>query len=130
MKRFTSKTQQTGELGENIAVKFLKDKGFLILERNYTKKIGEIDIVAQKKGMIHFVEVKTLYEYGVSRENNVNPFENVTPFKMRKLSRTIAWYLAQMKVPRETMWSIDVIAVVIHRETRHAKIEVLWNVVA
>jgi Holliday junction resolvase-like predicted endonuclease len=42
MKKFTSNTQKTGLLGENIACKYLSDRGFDVLERNYTKKWGEI----------------------------------------------------------------------------------------
>src|SRR3989344_2577758 len=48
-KVFTSETQKTGEIGENIAVKFLVKQSFSILERNYTKKWGEIDIIAKKE---------------------------------------------------------------------------------
>ena len=62
-KIFTSKTQKTGEIGENIAVRFLVKHGFSILDRNYTKKWGEIDIVAERNKKIYFIEVKS-----VSRE--------------------------------------------------------------
>lgn len=125
MKQFTSPSQQTGELGERIATEFLKNKGFSIIERNYTKKVGEIDIVAEKEDMIHFVEVKTLVKYG----EIYNPFENFTPFKLKKLWRTIQWYLIERKVSRETRWVIDAISVIVNRETRSAKVEVMWNVI-
>lgn len=46
MKKFTSSTQKTGRLGEDIACKYLFSKGFQIVECNYTKKWGGIDIVA------------------------------------------------------------------------------------
>lgn len=49
MKKFTSNSQKIGELGENVACKFLMKHGFTILERNYTKKWGEIDVIALKK---------------------------------------------------------------------------------
>lgn len=130
MKRFTSKTQRTGELGETLAAQFLLSRGFSILERNYTKRVGEIDIVARTGKVLHFVEVKTLYDYGGFRETEPNPFENVTPFKMGRIFRTAAWYLAERGIPRETRWVVDVVAVVVSRETRHAKIRVLWNVIA
>ena len=48
-KVFTSKSQQTGEIGENVAVKFLMKHGFSIIERNYTKKWGEIDIIKEER---------------------------------------------------------------------------------
>ena len=62
-KVFTSETQKIGETGENIAVKFLMKHDFTILDRNYTKKWGEIDIIAEKQDKIYFIEVKS-----VSRE--------------------------------------------------------------
>jgi putative endonuclease len=127
MKQFTSKTQIIGETGEKIALKFLKDKGFTILERNYTKKIGEIDIVAQRGETLHFVEVKSLIKY-VPRET-YNPFENLSHFKLRKITRTIQWYLIERHVSRETPWVIDAIAVIIDRNSRSAKVEVMWNII-
>lgn len=142
MKQFTSKTQQLGLLGENIAVGFLESKGFKILERNYTKKIGEIDIIAIKNQKLHFIEVKTIrnnvsHETSFKKHNNVsretyqvyNPFQNVSSFKMRKMKRTIQWYLVEKHVSRETLIQIDVIAVIIDEVKRSAKLEVLWNCV-
>lgn len=150
MKHFTSKTQQLGLVGENIAVGFLESKGFKIIERNYTKKIGEIDIIAVKNQKLHFIEVKTIRSNvspvcrqaghetelkekgGVSRETYqvYNPFQNVSSFKMRKMNRTIQWYLAEKHVSRETLIQIDVIAVIIDELKRSAKVEVLWDIVA
>lgn len=55
-----SKTQKIGSLGEEIAERFLVQRGFRILHRNYWRPWGELDIVAEKKDTIHFVEVKAL----------------------------------------------------------------------
>ncbi len=52
--------RKTGDLGEEIAVMFLMKQGFSIVERNYLRKWGEIDIVAKKDGTLYFVEVKTV----------------------------------------------------------------------
>ena len=54
-----SNKRKFGDLGEKMACKFLKRKKYLILETNYQKRIGEIDIIAKFDGMIHFIEVKT-----------------------------------------------------------------------
>jgi putative endonuclease len=141
MKRFTSQTQQIGEIGEHIACKYLVKQGFQVIGRNYTKKIGEIDIICTKDSVIHFVEVKTIVtrvtgvnQSNVSRETSkngelYNPFENITKHKLRKLSRTIEWYLAEKRVSRETRWQIDAIAVILNYNTRIANVNVLWNVV-
>src|SRR5450830_278847 len=105
-KIFTSETQKTGEIGENIAAKFLVKHGFLILDRNYTKKWGEIDIIAEKANKLYFVEVKSVStpslilplikgempkaEGVVSREtlDQYHPEDNMHPWKLKRLSRT------------------------------------------
>jgi putative endonuclease len=68
VKRFTSKTQKIGEIGEKIAEMFLVKRGFTIIEKNFTHKLGEIDIIAQKERKIYFFEVKSIV--GKNSENN------------------------------------------------------------
>lgn len=53
--------KEKGNLGEDIATKYLQDKGYLILERNFTSGKAEIDIIAQHQNDIVFVEVKTRF---------------------------------------------------------------------
>ena len=57
-----SKTEKRkiGDIGENITARFLRSKGFAIIGKNYLKPWGEIDIIVQKQGKIHFIEVKTV----------------------------------------------------------------------
>lgn len=64
VKRFTSKTQKIGEIGEKVAEMFLVKHGFTVIDRNFTHKLGEIDLVAKKSGKLYFFEVKSI----VSRE--------------------------------------------------------------
>ena len=59
-KVFTSQTQKIGELGETLACEYLIRESFKIVDRNYYQKIGEIDIIARKDKIIHFIEVKTV----------------------------------------------------------------------
>src|SRR3989344_5563593 len=103
-KIFTSETQKTGEIGENIAVKFLVKQGFLIRERNYTKKWGEIDIIAEKNEKLFFVEVKsvsreTLADVSHEALDQYHPEDNMHPWKLKRLARTIQTYLLSNKVP-------------------------------
>lgn len=53
--------QRTGALGEKIALKFLKSRGYSIIAANYSSRLGEIDIIARHSGYIVFFEVKTRY---------------------------------------------------------------------
>lgn len=80
-----------GKIGrdkESIAVAFLKKNGYKIMERNYTCKIGEIDIIASIKNIIVFVEVKY-------RQNEFFglPREAVNSFKQRKIRNVASFYL-------------------------------------
>ncbi len=62
------RTQKVGSLGEELVVKFLMKRGYTILDRNYRKPWGELDIVAKEKKKIHFVEVKAMSQEIVSDE--------------------------------------------------------------
>ncbi len=86
MKVFTSKTQKTGELGEDLAVSYLKNDRFSIVERNFNNKFGEIDVVAKKDGKIYFFEVKTGYK------NGINPAENLSRNKITKFLKSVEYY--------------------------------------
>ncbi|MRI83991.1 MAG: hypothetical protein C6I00_06180 [Nitratiruptor sp.] len=76
-----------GFAAEERAASYLQELGFTIVERNFTIRGGEIDIVASKGGILHFVEVK----YSAHRP----PHERITPAKIQRLSRAIAIYMAR-----------------------------------
>lgn len=114
--------QQIGQFGEDIAVKHLVKHSFDICDRNYSKKWGEIDIVAKKNGILHFIEVKT-----VSYET-VHPEENVHFWKRQRLARIIQTYLVEKDVSYETEWQVDIIAVFIDPKTKTSKLRITENV--
>lgn len=125
--------QIIGKLGEDIACKYLKSKGFTIIERNYLKKCGEIDIIAQNKGLIHFVEVKSVSreidKNTVSSKTGYRPEDNLHPWKLERLRKTIQLYLAEKYVSSETDWFFDVITVYIDQEKCLSKVNMLENVI-
>ena len=131
-KVFTSETQKRGEIGENIAVKFLVKHDFSILHRNYTKKWGELDIVAEKKGRLYFIEVKS-----VSRDlpaqagtlDEYNPEDNMHPWKLKRISRTIQTYLLSEKVPEDMEWQVDLLVVFLDLLGKKARIKVVSDIV-
>lgn len=88
MKKFS--TQSIGEAGEEYAVKFLKKKKYKILERNYRKRYGEIDIIAENKNYIVFVEVKTRHI-----DSMTNAADAVNRQKQHKIIKTASLYLAE-----------------------------------
>lgn len=106
-------TKQTGNFGERIAEKYLKNKGYKILDRNYYFRIpgnpqkGEIDIIAKKGEIISFVEVKLLRDPAML----ISPEEKVNFSKMRKLIKTAESWLFKKKIPLNTKWQIDILAI-------------------
>ena len=122
-KIFTSGTQKIGEIGENEAVKFLIKDGFKISDRNYTKKWGEIDIIAEKEGKLYFIEVKS-----VSHINNYNPEENMHPWKMKRMARTIQTYLLSKNLD-EQEWQVDLLVVYLNLENKTSEIRVVKDII-
>ena len=91
-----------GKLGEDFAVKFLLQKDYRILARNFRSRFGEIDIVAQKGDALVFVEVKTRWSKKFG-----GPFEAVTPWKIQKIKRTAEYYsLLHPKLPKKLLIEI------------------------
>ena len=139
-KVFTSETQKTGEVGENIATRFLMKQGFLILDRNYTKKWGEIDIVAEKSNKLYFREVKsvsreTLNAFAPKSYNDSDekyehrPEDNMHPWKLKRLSRTIHTYLLSKNIPDEKEWQVDLLVVYLCQKEKKAKIKVVSDII-
>jgi|SRR3990167_1627383 len=115
-------TSQTGSVGEDIAAIFVQRKGFSIIEKNYRKPWGEIDIVAERDGTVHFIEVKAVSRSIVddgSREMDYRPEEMVTISKLRKVARTAALYMESKRDARE--YQIDVVGVLLDTEKKKAK---------
>jgi putative endonuclease len=109
------KRKEVGRIGEEIACQFLARRGFTIISKNYRKPWGEIDIIAEKAGIVRFVEVKA-----VSRESNYyRPEELVDGRKLRKLARTANLYMENTHDERE--FQIDVVGVIMDEATRTAR---------
>ena len=110
-------TKAVGSIGEIIAENFLCEKGYEILDRNFVFRIpgnpqkGEIDIVAQKSGVISFIEVKTLRQFPSAV---FLPEDKVDFQKQRKLRLAAESWLMKKSVPLNSKWQIDVIAIEIN----------------
>lgn len=128
-----TKKQEIGNIGEDITCKFLKKRGFAILDRNYLKKCGEIDVIAEKDSEIHFVEVKTVSCENldiVSREtDSYRPEDNLHPWKLKRLSKTIEVYLEEKNVSEDIVWQFDVVVVFLDTKKKTAKIRFMKNII-
>ncbi len=130
MKNFISESQKIGELGEDIACKFLMKHGFVILERNYTKKWGEIDIIAEKWEKRYFVEVKSKSVKSldsVSYETS-RPEDNMHYWKMKRLRRVVETYLISKRLG-SVHWQFDLLVVYMDLSKRTARVRVVDNII-
>lgn len=116
--------RKLGDLGENIAEQYLKKRGYIILERNYNKKWGEIDIIAKFKKDIVFAEVKSQ-----KKGSRFLPSQNINFHKQQRLIRAGQSWLAENKISAETPWQIDALIVELDFENKNAKVEHLRNCV-
>lgn len=136
MKIFTSNSQKIGELGEGVACKFLMKHGFSILERNYTKKWGEIDIIAQKGDKRYFIEVKSKSVSSLDFATGFNedgketnrPEENMHPWKMKRLRRIVETYLISKRLGYVD-WQFDLLVVYLDIDHRKARVKVIENII-
>ncbi|MEJ0001687.1 MAG: YraN family protein [bacterium] len=146
-KVFTSETQKLGEIGENVAVKFLMKHDFAVIDRNYTKKWGELDIVAEKGNKLYFIEVKsvareTLDSGRASKDNarhdsaeshetsgEYRPEDNMHPWKLKRMSRTIQTYLLSKKVPDEKEWQVDLLVIYLDVKNKKARVKVVSDII-
>jgi putative endonuclease len=119
-----------GNIGEDIACRFLASKGFHVVDRNYLKKWGEIDIIATKDTGIHFFEVKSVtFCYPVHKFNQHRPEDNVHGLKTRKIRRMIQTYIAEKNISQEREVSVHVLCVYMNMETRQARVKWMKNLV-
>jgi putative endonuclease len=112
-------SQKFGERGENLAVWYLKQNGYKIIEQNYRSRMGEIDIIAKDGKTIVFVEVKSRrsIRYG-------SPKWAITPKKQRKISMVALYYL---KTTQQTdiKARFDVVAITSNQD--EPQIEIVEN---
>jgi|SRR3989344_1931594 len=119
---------EIGLLGENLGVRYLKQKGCRVLATRYTNssgpRLGEIDIVIEKGKKIVFVEVKTR----LAREGEtILPEENITKEKLRKLERIASAYLRE-KDRRGKDYGFDALSILYDPYTKTAQIRHLEDI--
>ena len=106
--------KQFGNDAEELGVRFLQEAGYVIVERNYyARKLGEIDIIAHREGVWHFVEVK-------SANADFDPIYNLTASKLRKVINSAQYFLKERSL--DVSFSIDALIV------RRGEVELIENI--
>ncbi len=102
---------QLGKLGEDAVCQYLIKNGYKILERNFRKPWGELDIIAKAPGKtLVFIEVKTI-------SGNIQAEEQLTKAKLQKIRRTASLYAGHFseKINDKKGWRIDLVALTLNK---------------
>jgi len=91
-----------GNIAEDRAVSFLEDCGYLVIERNFYSRFGEIDIIVTKNSVLHFVEVKSGDDYELA-------IQNITPTKISRIIKTAHVYMKKNSL--DVDFCVDAVAV-------------------
>jgi putative endonuclease len=94
-------TRAKGKIAEERAIQFLEKMEYKIVDKNFYTKFGEIDIIAKKENIFHFIEVKSGVEF--------EPIYNVTSTKLKRIINSLNVYLKKYKL--KNPYQIDVIIV-------------------
>ncbi len=98
------KTKEKGFLAEELACEFLKKQGYQIIKRNWKfKNFGEIDLIAQKKNLLNFVEVKSLFN-----QKNFDPEGHFSSKKLKKIAKLASFFANKNKFDH---WIISLLTI-------------------
>lgn len=99
-------TRKVGNEKEEIACKYLEEKGYFIIKRNFFCRFGEIDIIAKQEQTLVFVEVK----YRQKIQHGM-PEQAVTPVKRKRIIKTADYYRVRYRVLEDVPCRFDIIAI-------------------
>lgn len=124
MKRIGKNKSNLGIVGEDIAKKYLLNKGFTFVTQNFKTFHGEIDIIVKKDGETYFVEVKSInISHGTL--NKIDPRDNFTISKSIKFEKAIEYYL--ISHPETKNFRTALICLYIDTASKTAKIRFIEN---
>ncbi|MDR9460067.1 MAG: YraN family protein [Dehalococcoidia bacterium] len=117
-------SRDIGVLGEKIAAEYLTGLGYMIRERNFRSREGEIDIIAEKDDFLVFIEVRTRTStsYGT-------PEESVTAQKKERLIALAEAY-REDREDLPSSWRIDVVAIELGPKRKVARLEIIENAIS
>jgi len=115
------KQKNLGLLGENLALKHLRNNGYQIIARNFSSKFGEIDIIAIESGDLVFIEVKTRWSQSFG-----SPEESITPWKVKKIVKASEYFqLLHPQLPQSLR--LDAVVIELDNQGKLQRIEILKN---
>ncbi|MCK5558621.1 MAG: YraN family protein [Candidatus Hydrogenedentes bacterium] len=120
-KNSSLRTSEIGKAGEKLAVRALRRAGYRVLTRNFRARGGEIDVVADHRGTIVFVEVKTRRS-----DSFASPELSVNSRKRRNLARA-AWYFLELNSLTERDCRFDIVSIVNEPQSGRPKVEIIPN---
>ncbi len=148
--------QKIGQIGEDCACEYLRKEGYKIIDRNYNRKWGELDIVAKKGKKLHFVEVKAVSSHisdsrggnviypvrdreGPQREFSSNGAhetndsyraeDNMHPWKLQRLGRAVQSYLLEKDISDDVDWQFDLVTVEVDMDKRLSRVHLIPDIV-
>ena len=145
MKHVQNNKKTIGSAGENLVKRFLVKHGLEIVEQNYWKPWGEIDIVAKSENTIHFIEVKSKeireegQKYGgfrpktgtpvqpTDRNDRFRPEDHMHSWKIKRFKRIIETWIMDRNYGGE--WQIDVAIAYVSPETSIESVDMFWDIV-
>ena len=121
-----SEKRKFGDFGEKIAINYLIGKGYQIIEQNYLKPWGEIDLIGRLRNNLIFFEVKTR---DLKNVEHFLPEHSIDRRKIRNLQKICETYLNEKRYPVNQQWQIDVISIAIDKIREKAKIKHIENAI-
>lgn len=116
-----NQNQKIGDLGELYTVEHLKSQSFSILDTNFRTQLGEIDVIAQKKDTVVFVEVKTRQSKRFSLHGLISPS------KQQKIIRAAKQYISSNFQEKDLLFRFDVALLHYKKETDQYDLEYITN---
>ena len=115
--------KQTGSKGEDLAVRFLKEKGYKILARNFLIRGGEVDIIARDLEFLVFIEVKARYSHKFGL-----PVESITHWKLRALQKSALFYIQKINWGNEP-YRFDLVSIDYTNSKENPEIELIKSII-
>lgn len=120
----TLSPREVGALGEKTVAEYLRRRGMRIIDRNVSRKTGEIDLIAREGDTLHFVEVKSIlcvqFPSDSEQDDRYDPSANLHEVKIRRVARTSEWYVAN--IDWEHDWQVDGALVWLRKRDGRAKV--------